>query len=221
MTTQTKKLTTLAVLSAIAYLLMLLTHELNFIPSAPFLSLDMKDIVIVIAGFIFGPMSAFLMSLVVSLLEMITVSSTGVIGFIMNVLATCAFVCPAAYIYKRKQTLPSAVIGLAIGCVLMTITMLLWNYIIVPLYQGVPRNVIAAMLLPVFLPFNLIKSGLNATVAMLLYKPLVNALRKAHLIPPSTGTQAARSKMSVGIMIVAALVLVTLVLIILAYKGVL
>ena len=221
MTTQTKKLTTLAVLSAIAYLLMLLTHELNFIPSAPFLSLDMKDIVIVIAGFIFGPMSAFLMSLVVSLLEMITVSSTGVIGFIMNVLATCAFVCPAAYIYKRKQTLTSAVVGLVIGCLLMTLIMLLWNYIITPLYQGVPRNVIAAMLLPVFLPFNLIKSGLNATVAMLLYKPLVNALRKAHLIPPSTGTQAARSKMSVGIMIVAALILVTLVLIILAYKGVL
>lgn len=220
MNARTQRMTTLAVMSAIAYLLMLLTHEINFMPSAPFLSLDMKDVVIVIGGFIYGPMAALMMSLVVSLIEMLTVSSTGFIGLLMNVLASCAFACSAAFVYKRKQTLVGAVIGLVVGCLLATGMMLLWNYIITPLYQGVPRNVIAAMLIPVFLPFNLIKTGVNATVSLLLYKPLVKALRRSHLIPESKSQQTGSGKVNLGLMLVAAILLVTLVLIILALKGV-
>ena len=48
--------------------------------------------------------------------------------------------------------------------------------------MGYPREAIAEMLVPVFLPFNLIKSGLNASFTMLLYKPVVTAMRKAHII---------------------------------------
>ena len=44
---------------------------------------------------------------------MFTVSDTGPIGCIMNVLATCAFCCTAAFVYKKFHTRKGAVIGLA------------------------------------------------------------------------------------------------------------
>ena len=68
----------------------------------------------------------------------------------------------------------------------MTVLMLLWNYIITPLYMHTARADVAAMLVPVFLPFNAVKGGLNLTATLLLYKPVVGALRKAKLIPEST-----------------------------------
>ena len=219
MNERTRRMTTLAVMSVIAYLLMLLTHEISFMPTARFLSLDMKDIVIVIGGFLYGPVAVALMSLVVSVIEMLTVSTTGPVGLLMNVLATCAFACPAAFAYKRMRTISGAVIGLAAGCVLATGTMLLWNYIITPMYMNVPRAVIVEMLIPVFLPFNLIKTGVNAAATLLIYKPLVTALRNAHLLP-TPAEQAAGGKVNLGVMLAAALLLLTLALIILAYRGV-
>lgn len=182
MITNTKKLVTLAMLSAIAYVVMAF-GRVPIIPAVEFLKYDPKDIIIAIGGFIFGPLSAFLISVVVSLVEMVTVSETGVIGFLMNVISTCAFACTAAFIYKHKRSLSGAIIGLIAGSLAMTSMMLLWNYIITPVYMKVQREIVASMLAPVFLPFNLLKSGLNAAFAMLLYKPVVTVLRKSNLVP--------------------------------------
>lgn len=182
MNTNTKKLVTLAMLSAIAYVVMAF-GRVPIIPAVEFLKYDPKDIIIAIGGFIFGPLSAFLISVVVSLVEMVTVSETGVIGFLMNVISTCAFACTAAFIYKHKRSLSGAIIGLIAGSLAMTSMMLLWNYIITPVYMKVQREIVASMLAPVFLPFNLLKSGLNAAFAMLLYKPVVTVLRKSNLVP--------------------------------------
>ena len=75
------------------------------------------------------------MSLIVSLIEMVTISTTGWIGFVMNVIASALFVCPAAWIYHRRRTVRGALIGLLVGAVAMTGGMILWNYIITPLYM--------------------------------------------------------------------------------------
>ena len=89
----TKTLASLAMLSAIAYVVMYLSKMLPQVLG--FLQFDLKDTVICIGGFIFGPLAAALVSIVVAFVEMITVSHTGIIGFIMNALATCAFCCTA------------------------------------------------------------------------------------------------------------------------------
>ena len=60
--------------------------------------------------------------------------------------------------------------------------MMLWNYLIAPIYMGHPREEIAKLLLTAFLPFNLIKGGLNAGLTMLLYKPVVTVLRRSNVI---------------------------------------
>ena len=182
----TKELTTLAMLTAIAYALVATVR----IPIVLFLKYEPKDVVIAIGGFLYGPVSALLVSTVVSFLEMLTISDTGWIGMIMNILSTCSFACTAAVIYKKKHSLFGAVLGLSIGVILMTAVMLGWNYILTPLYMNQNRADVAAMLVPMFLPFNLIKGCLNAAITSLLYRPLVQGLRRAGLLPESKSAKA-------------------------------
>lgn len=217
MNNKTKKLTTLAMLCAIAYVVMVVGR----VPAVLFLKYDPKDVIITLGGLIYGPLSAAAISLIVSLIEMFTVSDTGWIGLIMNILSTCAFACVASLIYKKKRTLTGAVIGLAVGTLVMSGVMVLWNYLITPLYMHVPREQIAGMLLPTFLPFNLVKGGLNSALTYLLYKPVITGLRKAGILEPSTSTAAARNKSAVIVFLLLALVvLATCILCILSWQGI-
>jgi riboflavin transporter FmnP len=183
--TDTRQVVLTALLAATAYLIMLLIR----IPIPPFLTLDPKDVFIVFGGFLFGPLTAFGVAVTVGFLEMVTVSATGPYGMLMNVVSSASFVCTASLIYKKWRTMRGAVAGLAAGVIFMTITMILWNFIITPVYMGIPREVIRDdFLLQVFLPFNLLKGGINAAAAMLLYKPLITALRKMGMVSqPSSG----------------------------------
>ena len=129
-----KSIATVAMLCAIAFVAKLVS---NVFPTvAGFLSFDLKDVVIVIGGFIMGPLTAAAIAFIVSLIEMLTVSSTGPIGLLMNVLASCAFACTAAVIYRRDHRMKGAVLGLAAGILCMTAVMLLWNWLITPLYAS-------------------------------------------------------------------------------------
>lgn len=206
-----KKMVLLAMLAAISYLLVSLVR----IPVVLFLKYEPKDVVITIGGFLFGPMASFAVSLVVSLLEMVTVSDTGPIGCVMNLLSTCSFACTAAFVYKRKHTLDGAILGLAAGSVLMVAAMLLWNWLITPWYMGVDRATVEGMLLPAFLPFNLLKAGLNSALTLSLYKPLVTALRKIRLIEDTASGNSSKH----GVYLFAAILLITCILLLLALQG--
>jgi len=213
-----KKLTMIAMMCAFAYVIMLVAR----IPVVLFLKYEPKDVIITIGGFIFGPFTSFLISIVVAFIEMITVSETGIIGFIMNVLSTCCFACTAAYFYKKKHTISGAVLGLVIGIFITTGVMLLWNYFIAPFYMGYPREAIAELLLPAFLPFNLLKGGLNTALTLLLYKPIVGALRKSNMIAFSSApTQTLNKGKRIGVTLIAILLLVTCILFVLILRGVL
>lgn len=206
---KTAKLTTLAMMCAIAYALMYLSKLLP--PIVLFLQYDPKDIIIVLGGFIFGPLASLMMSVVVSLVELVTVSDTGPIGLLMNVISTCSFACTAAIIYKKKRTLSGAVIGLVAGCLFTTAAMLLWNYAITPLYMEIPREEVKALLVPAFLPFNLIKGGLNTAFALLIYKPVITALRKAKLIPPAKSAESRKTLPNIAVAVVSVLIIASLI----------
>ena len=176
-----KKVATLGMLCAASFIAVSLFR----IPVVLFLKYEPKDIIIVIGGFIYGPMASFLISVIVSLIEMFTISDTGIIGCIMNILSSVAFCCTASLIYKKHRTFKGAIAGLITGTVLLTVVMILWNYLITPLYMNIPREELVKLLVPAFLPFNLLKGGLNTIFTLVLYKPLVKALRGAKLIPES------------------------------------
>ena len=210
-----KTVATVAMLCAIAFVAKLIS---NILPTVSgFLSFDLKDVVIVIGGFMMGPLTAAVITVIVSLVEMLTISSTGPICLVMNVLASCAFACTASIIYKRDRSMKGAVMGLIAGVLLMTGLMLLWNWLITPLYMKVPRETVVAMLLPVFLPFNLVKGGMNAALAMLLYKPVVTALRRAHLVEESSS--GSKSGVKWGIVLISLALVATFVLLALVLAG--
>ena len=203
----TKVMVSMAMLTAIAYIVMLMS---KLMPSVyGFLDFDFKDVVICISGFTFGPLSAAIISIVVALIEMISISTTGPWGFLMNALATCSFCCTASFVYKKMHTKKGAVLGLSLGVVCLVAVMLLWNYLITPIYQGMPREAIVELLLPVFLPFNLAKGGMNMAATLLLYAPVVTALRKAGVVPPSQSSQG--KKLNAGFILFSFALLATFV----------
>ena len=213
----TRYMATVAMFTAVSFVAVLLAKVIPNV--AGFLSYEPKDAVIVIAAFIFGPMTGVLISVLVSFIEMLTISSTGPYGFLMNVVSTCAFVVPAAWLYKKDHSQKGAVIGLGLGVALMALVMIIWNYIITPFYMGVPRETVAGMLATVFLPFNLVKGGINAALTLLLYKPIVGALRHVGLVAPTSSSH--KGKFSIGFTLFALAVLVTFVLLFLVLIGVL
>lgn len=207
-----RKMVLIAMFAAIAYLMVSYIR----IPAVLFLKYEPKDVIITIGGFLIGPMASFIISLVVSLLEMVTISETGPIGCLMNLLSTCSFACTASIIYKRRHNLKGAVVGLLAGSAVMVCVMLLWNWLVTPLYLGGTREEVAALLVPVFLPFNLLKAGLNSALVLGLYKPLTAALRKTRLLPGTT----APKKANIGIYLFSAALLITCILLLLVMRGV-
>lgn len=212
MYSKTRKITTVGMLCALAYVVMILGR----IPIVLFLKYDPKDVIIAIGGLIFGPLTSFSVALIVSFLEMFTVSENGILGFLMNVISSCSFACTAAFIYKKNT---NYMVGLFCGWGCMVAVMLLWNYLITPIYMGYPREAVVELLLPAFLPFNLIKGGLNSAITMLLYEPIVTALRRAHLLEVHA-TSVAKPRINIGIVLVSLLIISTCVLLILTFNGV-
>lgn len=182
-----------------------------------FLKYEPKDTIIALGGFLLGPMASFYISVIVSFTEMMTISDTGIIGCVMNILASCAFACVSAAIYKRKRTLQGAIIGLAAGILTMVVVMLAWNYLLTPIYMGYPQEDVVKLLLPAILPFNIMKGGLNAAFTFLFYKPIVHALRKSGLIEEN---DSAGEQRHIGYIILAVATIATCVLVILSLNGI-
>ena len=193
-------------LSALAFL-----ARLVFKIPVSFLTFDIKDTVIALGGLVFGPVSGVVIALVVSLVEMI-ISETGPIGFVMNFISSAVFAGVASLIYKFKRTFNGAIIGLYSSVAATTAVMLLMNVILTPIYQGVPRSAVIAMLPTLFLPFNFAKTLLNAAIVMLIYKPVVMALRKAKILEGKTmdvkfGKQSVITIIISSVSLVAAIVI--------------
>ena len=96
----TKKITTVGMLCAMAMIVNVLI-SFPIVPAVSFLRYDPKDILIVIGGFIYGPMISFLMSFICSVFE-IMLKGGNILDVLMNMVSTCSFACMAAFMYKKK-----------------------------------------------------------------------------------------------------------------------
>lgn len=209
----TKKITTVGMLCAMAIIANIIIH-FPIIPSVSFLKYDPKDIIIVIGGFIFGPFIALIMSAITSVLEVMYRGGT-ILDILMNMISTCTFAITAAYIYKRNHTKKGAIIGLTLGIAGCTISMLIWNYVVDPIYFMMPRSAVVAML-PAICLFNIIKCGLNMAVTLFLYKPIITVLRNTNLVERNSR----ETSLSHDIMILAAFILVTAIVLILGFQDI-
>ncbi|MBO4309150.1 MAG: ECF transporter S component [Clostridia bacterium] len=178
-----RRMVGVALFTALAYVVMLLIHF-----PVSFLTLDAKDAVITLCGLCFGPISALVSSAIVALVEMVTVSSTGAYGFVMNVLGTATFSVTVSVIYKYRKSFFGAIIGLVSGVVAMTAVMMVFNLIVTPRYMHVEVAQVRSMIPTLLLPFNLVKATFNAAIVLLLYKPVSNVLQKTGFLPKSEAT---------------------------------
>ena len=172
-TEKIKKIAATAVFCALAYACMYFVK----IPVG-FLTLDVKDSLIILCSLLFGPVYGVSIAVLVPLLELITISGTGVYGFIMNVLSSVTFSVTAGLIYRYKKTMTGAIVGLCSAVFAVTSVMMLANLLITPYYIGGTTADVAAMIPKVLLPFNLVKAVLNAAIVLLLYKPLSKILKR-------------------------------------------
>lgn len=201
------------VFSAMAYIVALICEPIPAV--AGFLSIDVKDAIIAIASFIYGPIVAPIISFIVAGIEYFTIGSDTVgYGFLMNFASSATFSTVVSLIYRLRKNVNTALIGFFAAIVTTTGVMLLLNTFVTPMYVeylGIEFDVIAN--LPVlFLPFNFAKTLLNSAIAMLLYKPIINALRSARMIPPSEH-KIAFNKNTVLILVVGGILMVSSIVI--------
>ena len=213
---RTKRLALAATFASLAFLITLIPT-----PKVSFLSFDIKDTVIALASLILGPSTAFALSIVVPLLEAITVGTTGPWGFLMDVISTASFSLTVSLIYKFRKTLGGAVLSLFSAAFVQVCMMMLANILITPLYTGAPRSAVIGMLLPLLLPFNAVKSVFNASLVMLLYKPTVEALRRARILrsAPTVGKGYRFDGRSALVLVTSLLVTVTAALLLFLVLG--
>lgn len=195
-----KHMVGMALFSALAYAVSFITPL-----KVQHLSFDAKDAVLVIASFIYGPASSIVMSLLTAFLEFITFGSTGIWGFIMDFASSAAFTLTASLIYKYKRSLNGAIISLFSACAVTSAVMMPLNILITPRFTPVSAEIVISMIPTLLLPFNFAKALVNSAIAMMLYKPVILALKRAKMV--DSKMSAKFDKKSVIMLILGALLL--------------
>lgn len=183
-----EKIVGIAMFAALAFVV-----SLVFRFPVMFLTFDGKDAIITLAGFIFGPISAVVTSLLAATIEL-SISDTGIYGFIMNFASSATFSFTASLIYKYKRTFFGSVIAFYSATVILTAVMVGMNILVTPFYMGAPREAVIELIPTVLLPFNLAKALMNSAITMLLYKPVITALRRARLIKTKDAVNSTEQK---------------------------
>ena len=167
-----KRLTIIALFCAMSFIVSLI-----FPIKVMFLTLDFKDTISTICGMFFGPISGLFCAVIVPFIEFLY-SDTGVYGLIMNLLSSITFVGVSTLIYKYRKTIWGAVAGLVTAACTTVAVMLVANLFITPYYMGVTQEAVIELIPKVIFPFNLVKTILNAGIAMLIYKPISKVLKR-------------------------------------------
>lgn len=181
-----------AVFASIAIILYIVPFFKFTLPIFPsFLEIHLDEIPAFMAGFAYGPLSAFLVIFIKTIVKLPMTSTAGV-GELCDIVYSVAFVVPAAIIYKRKHNFKGALIGLGVATLIqLVVSSFTTTYIMldlyVLLYPGLTRDIILRMcqainpaiknlgmdfLLMVVLPFNLLKDAIVLVVTIVLYKRL-------------------------------------------------
>ena len=183
-----RTLAQIAMLGAVATVLMLFEFPLPFI-APPFYELDFSEVPILVGAFAMGPLAGVAIEAIKILLNfVINGTITAGVGEFANFILGCAFLLPASLIYRQKKTKKRAIIGMALGTVIMTVAGCVMNaFVLLPAYGaafGMPMDAFVQMgtainksinslftfaVLAVG-PFNLIKGILDSVIVMLIYK---------------------------------------------------
>lgn len=184
----------IGLMGALSTVLMLLRFPLPFLP--PFLSFDLSGVMEILGGYMFGPVAAFFIILIKLMLQLVVQGSMSFgTGELQGLILSCAYVMPALFIYHWKKSKKSAVMGMLVSTITVSVVAIITNlYLIIPFYAtlfGMTMDDIIAMCSAVnpavkdaatmvimgIVPFNLIKYGATSVVTFLVYKRLSRVIR--------------------------------------------
>lgn len=161
-----RQMVTMGLLAAMGIVLVAFI-EIPIFPAAPYLKYDPADLPILIGAMIYGPIPGLLLTVVVSFAQAFVVrGSDGLVGFLMHVTATGAMSIVVGIIYRRgSKSIVRLALALVAGVITMTAVMVGMNLLVTPIYTGVSVDKVKQMLLPIIIPFNLLKAGINSVLA--------------------------------------------------------
>lgn len=168
----TRQLVTMALMCAIGVLLSFI--EFPLLPGVTWLKYDASAMPAMVCGFAYGPGAGLAVGVVGAILHGILMADFS--GALMNILVVAGLVVPAAIVYKRMHTWKGAIIGLVISVIAATIMAILGNLVVTPLYLGVPLEAVVDMIIPILIPFNLAKAGINSVLTVIVYKAISNLI---------------------------------------------
>lgn len=184
--------------SAIAMILYVLDFPVPFL-APPFYKLDFSDIPVLLCGFLLGPSAGIsCLGIKVLLKLLIKGTTTAYVGDLANFVIGCALILPATIVYHIHKSRKSAIIGMVIGTLVMTLFGSLFNavYLIPKFAQlyGTPVEAIIAMGAAIHksidsvyslaalcvAPLNLVKGVMVSVLTLLLYKHIEKPLFKSN-----------------------------------------
>ena len=193
---RTHKLTVTAMLSTVAFLLMFIEFPIPALIPA-FVKLDISDLPELLAAFSLGPIYGVIVTLLKNVLfSILHGTSSAYVGELFNFIMGSVFSFSAGYIYQKRKSRKSALIGAIVAAVLMSILSVPLNYFVVypayvvcyklPLdaiigmYQAIrpSTNGLLECLMVFNMPFTFVKGMLDVALCFLIYKPLSPLLHK-------------------------------------------
>jgi len=183
-----------AVFSAMSFVLYIINFKLPFIFPG-FLSIDISEAPILLAGFMLGPIGGAIAVVVRFGLKFAYGSSTAGVGETADLILGLTLVLTSSIIYRINRTKKGAVIALLVGVPVTTVVALFLNrFMLVPLFVqlfwGGDWNTLLGMVSTLYnreitrdnffvfylilttIPFNLLRLGICAGITYLLYKRL-------------------------------------------------
>jgi len=179
---KTHRMVHIAVLSALSVVLMFFDFPIPFFP--PFLKLDASDAVVFASSVFVGPFGMVAIILLRSLLYwLLRGAELGVpVGALVTILSSATFCLVSFASWKSFRTFKSErkkiLVSLGVGTMAMSVIMFIVNYFwVTPFYFAIagwalPEQYTTYML--VYIPFNIIKGGMNALLVYALSPYLVH-----------------------------------------------
>lgn len=160
-----RQITTSGILSALAVVLALIVR-FPLLPSAPFLMYEPSDVPLLLGAFRLSPLWVTGISAAVAVVMGLT-GTGGIIGMVSRFVGSSALALTAAVVYRRLAGRSrSKLISVAAGIAVYTLAEIALTIILGPLFFGDVRMALA-MILPVIIPFNLLKGTINGVAALI------------------------------------------------------
>ncbi len=187
--TNTRYITQIAAMSAIAGVLMMFEMPLWFAPG--FYKMDLSDLPALIGGLAMGPLAGVIIEAIKVIISIILGGTTTFfVGEVSNFIIGCSFVAPAAFVYKYNRSRKGAYLGMLVGTLILASVGSAMNaFVLIPAYVKIlelPMEQIVAMgtavnpaitslstlVLLAVVPFNLLKGVMVSLITALIYKKI-------------------------------------------------